>query len=80
VTGRLGPETETKAPEPFRRAFLKIGVGVVGVLVVNVFAAGGDTEPIGSNTQAGGTHPAAVTAHAAAEGILMYLASPGPLV
>jgi gluconate 2-dehydrogenase alpha chain len=47
---------------------------------INVFAAGEDTEPIGSNTQTGGTHPAAVTAHAAAEGITQYLASPGPLV
>ena len=46
----------------------------------NVFSAGEDTEPIGSNTQTGGTHPAAVTAHAAADGIKMYLASPGPLV
>jgi gluconate 2-dehydrogenase alpha chain len=47
---------------------------------INVFAAGEDTEPIGSNTQAGGTHPAAVTSHAAAEGIQMYLKNPGPLV
>ncbi len=47
---------------------------------INVFCAGEDTEPVGSNEQTGGTHPAAVTAHAAAEGILMYLASPGPLV
>ena len=47
---------------------------------INVFAAGEDTEPNGSNTQTGGTHPAAVTAHAAAEGIIQYLASPGPLV
>jgi gluconate 2-dehydrogenase alpha chain len=47
---------------------------------INVFAAGEDTEPAGSNEQTGGTHPAAVTAHAAAEGIMMYLNSPGPLV
>jgi gluconate 2-dehydrogenase alpha chain len=47
---------------------------------INVFAAGEDTEPIGSNTQTGGTHPAAVTAHAAADGIQKYLKSPGPLV
>ena len=46
----------------------------------NVFVAGEDTEPVGSNEQTGGTHPAAVTAHAAAEGIMMYLKSPGPLV
>jgi gluconate 2-dehydrogenase alpha chain len=46
---------------------------------LNVFAAGEDTEPIGSNTQTGGTHPAAVTSHAAADGIQMYLKSPGAL-
>lgn len=47
---------------------------------INVFAAGEDTEPVGSNEQTGGTHPAAVTSHAAAEGIMQYLKSPGPLV
>jgi gluconate 2-dehydrogenase alpha chain len=46
----------------------------------NVFAAGEDTEPIGSNTQTGGTHPAAVTAGVCADGIQKYLQSPGPLV
>jgi gluconate 2-dehydrogenase alpha chain len=47
---------------------------------INVFVAGEDTEPVGSNEQTGGTHPAAVTAHAAAEGILQYLKTPGSLV
>jgi gluconate 2-dehydrogenase alpha chain len=46
----------------------------------NLFVAGEDTIPIGSNEQTGGTHPAAVTAHAAAEGILQYIKTPGPLV
>jgi gluconate 2-dehydrogenase alpha chain len=46
----------------------------------NVFAAGEMTQPNGSSVQTGGTHPAACTSYAAAEGIQMYLANPGPLV
>lgn len=46
---------------------------------INVFAAGEDTEPIGSNTQTGGTHPAAVTAGVASDALKMYLTSPGLL-
>jgi gluconate 2-dehydrogenase alpha chain len=46
----------------------------------NVFAAGEVTQPNGSSVQTGGTHPASVTAHAAAAGIQQYLKTPGPLV
>jgi gluconate 2-dehydrogenase alpha chain len=46
----------------------------------NVFAAGEMTMSNGSSTQTGGTHPSANTSYAAAEGIQMYLKSPGPLV
>jgi gluconate 2-dehydrogenase alpha chain len=46
----------------------------------NVFATGEMTQPNGSSVQTGGTHPAACTSYAAADGILKYLTSPGPLV
>ncbi len=46
----------------------------------NLFAAGEITEPTGSNTTTGGTHPAGAGSYVAAEGIKKYLASPGPLV
>jgi len=46
----------------------------------NCFASAEATQPNGSSVQVGGTHPAAVTAHIAADGIQKYLQSPGPLV
>lgn len=46
----------------------------------NLFAAGEATEPTGSNTTTGGTHPAGAGSYVAAEGIKKYLQSPGPLV
>lgn len=46
----------------------------------NLFAAGEATEPTGSNTTIGGTHPAGAGSYVAAESIIRYLQSPGPLV
>jgi len=46
----------------------------------NVFASAEVTQPNGSSVQTGGTNPAAVTAHAAADGIKKWLVTPGPLV
>jgi gluconate 2-dehydrogenase alpha chain len=46
----------------------------------NLFAAGEVTEPTGSNTTTGGTHPAGAGSYVAAEGIKKYLQNPGPLV
>lgn len=46
----------------------------------NLFAAGEVTEPTGSNTTTGGTHPAGAGSYVAAEGIKKYLQSSGPLV
>ncbi len=45
----------------------------------NLFAAGEITEPTGDNTTTGGTHPAGAGSYVAAEGIIKYLQSPGPL-
>jgi gluconate 2-dehydrogenase alpha chain len=46
----------------------------------NFFGAGEVTEPTGSNTTVGGTHPAGAGSYVAAEGIKKYLQTPGPLV
>ncbi len=45
----------------------------------NLFAAGEVTEPTGSNTTIGGTHPAGAGSYVAAEGIINYLKNPGML-
>ena len=45
----------------------------------NLFAAGEITETTGDNTTAG-THAAGPMSYVAAEGIIKYLAAPGPLV
>jgi len=45
----------------------------------NLFAVGEITEPVGSCTETGGTHPAGALALLTADGIQKYLASPGLL-
>jgi hypothetical protein len=42
----------------------------------NLFAVGEVSEPTGSNTTTGGTHPASAGAYVAAEGIKKYLQNP----